>query len=269
MFNQTNLLQQLIDLAPSLRQRSDAGQTPAHPAPIEQRSEPPCTALLGVSSGTPVLLDLSSQQLRPIAVVSDSSQDTCAFMQQITRTALETEQPRPVQIALLKRASSNWNTFLNQYEDAPQMISVDTASRRSEWEAIYELTAIAEKRYQQESASFDPIIILIEDLSVLHRATSDFRLNFEWLCLYGGEVGIQMVCGFRTSEALKMGRWLRYFTTRILGRLPADHSERIGLHPNLDLSYQNGSGINFAVWNHTAWLYFQLQNDDATERNSQ
>jgi len=215
--------------------------------------------------GLPICIDLNDPQLEPIAILSDNEQaNQLLFTHLLIKLTEQQPGQNNVQFALLKRKSSHWPKLLTRAEQQGTLLNVEGINPHREWEFLYQAAEIAENRHQGTDSSEPPIILLIEDLSILANASSDFRLNFEWLIQFGSEVGIHFIVAATTRDALKLGRWLRFFTTRIIGPMPPANGHRFGLHdplPNIPRRFQH-TGTTFAVWNQTDWLHFLLKPQD-------
>ncbi|NSW53362.1 MAG: hypothetical protein HPY85_12730 [Anaerolineae bacterium] len=265
-----NLLQKIIDKVP--RPMEPALETEELPRSIlSSRGVVPLT--LGMcADGLPVRIDLADPELQPIAVISDDAQDNTLLFRHVIASLLADFQAEDVQFALLKRRATHFPDLLAAAEERGLMLSLDSIHPRREWEFLYQAAELAEQRHQGVEECRPPLVILVEDLSILGQASSDFRLNFEWLCLYGPAVGVQVVCALTSQDALRMGRWLRYFPVRILGPVSSAYSQRFGLHDPLPplprgtrfakaQGAEGAGGTVFAVWSSTEWLYFHLNRE--------
>ena len=206
-------------------------------------------------------IDLNDPQLEPIAIFSASESDNQLFFTHLLTNLIENGKDGSVQFALLKRKTSHWPQLLTRAEQNGILLNVEGITRQREWEFLYQAAEIAENRHQGIDSSEIPIILLIEDLSILAQASSDFRLNFEWLIQFGPAVGVHFITAVTTDSAIPLGRWLRFFPTRIIGPMPAATGHRLGLHdplPPIPHRFQR-SGTTFAVWNQTDWLHFLLK----------
>ena len=265
-----NIFQKLIEKVP---QYSDTTlETEALPqSPLSSRAVVPLT--LGIcDDGLPVRIDLNDPELQPIAVISEDGENNGRLFRHIIASILADHSAEDVQFALLKKRGTHFPELLSAAEERGLMLSLDSVHPRREWEFLYQAAEIAEQRHQGVEECSPPILILIEDAAVLGRASSDFRLNFEWLCMYGPMVGIQIMVAAASEDALGLGRWLRYFPVRILGPLSPDHGQRFGLHGplppmprNRRLAQSQGenghAGTTFAVWSVTEWLYFHVHSE--------
>lgn len=277
-----NILQKLIEKIPA----SEEDETTPPPMAVyaPERSAAKTHGMRDVlpitlgtcADGTPVRIDVNDPELQPMALISNSNDENTQLFGQILRNIMDEYDASDVQFALLKRRSSQWTGVLAEAEERGISLGVDTISPRSEWEFLYQASEMAEQRHQGQEALTPPLVILIEDLSVLAHASSDFRLNFEWLCMYGPAVGVHLLAAITTEDALKLGRWLRYFPVRLLGSMSAVYGQRFGLHsalPPVPRSLRGnglipGAGTVFAVWSGTDWLYFSLPRPAAARRNN-
>lgn len=267
-----NIFQKLIEKVPN--PFDEPIETQEQPRPIlSSRDVVPLT--MGMcADGLPVRIDLADPELQPMAVISDDAKDNSLLIRHILESLLADHSAESVQFALLKQRGTHFPELLSVAEERGLMLSLDSINPRREWEFLYQVSEIAEQRHQGVEDCNPPILILMEDLSVLRQASSDFRLNFEWLCLYGPAVGVQIIAALTSENALRMGRWLRYFPVRMLGPIAPVHSQRFGLHAPLPPMPSSsrfarakgddaGTGIYFAVWSNTEWLYFQVKAEDS------
>lgn len=273
-----NILQKLIEKVPNPFDSAADLQEPPRSI-LSSRDVVPLT--LGLcEDGLPVRIDLNDPELQPIAVISDDAQDNTLFFRHLLEQLLTDYGADDVQFALLKRRSSHFPELLSAAEERGLMLSLDSVHPRREWEFLYQAAEIAEQRHQGQEEIAPPLLILIEDLSILGQASSDFRLNFEWLCMYGPAVGVQVVVALSSQDALRMGRWLRYFPVRILGPVSAADSQRFGLHTPLPplprgshltklQNRETAGGTHFAVWSNTEWLYFRIQSQESQSQTVQ
>ena len=267
-----NIFQKLIERIPNPYETQTETEQSPHSI-LSTRDVVPLT--LGLcEDGLPVRIDLNDPELQPIALISDNAQDNTLLFGHILGDLLSEHNADDVQFALLKRRESHWQEQLAAAEERGLMLSLDSINPRREWEFLYQAAEIAEQRHNGDEDIHPPLLILIEDLAVLAHSSSDFRLNFEWLCLYGPPVGLHLMAALTTQDALQLGRWLRYFPVRMLGPLSPAHGERFGLHGALPASPRSGrftrsqgnsegSGTTFAVWSTTEWLYFRLNPQEA------
>jgi hypothetical protein len=270
-----NLFQKLIDKVPQFNEPYIETEVPPRSV-LSSRDVVPLT--LGLcEDGLPVRIDLNDPELQPIAVISDDAQDNAHLIRHIVASLLADHSAENVQFALLKQRGTHFPELLSAAEERGLMLSLDSIHPRREWEFLYQAAEIAEQRHQGIEDCSPPLLILMEDLSVLAHASSDFRLNFEWLCLYGPAVGVQIVAALTSQEALVMGRWLRYFPVRMLGPMSSLHSQRLGLHAPLppqprsrrlarSQGEKSSAGTYFAVWSTTEWLYFLVNPEESHDQ---
>ncbi|MEE4195686.1 MAG: hypothetical protein V2J07_10860, partial [Anaerolineae bacterium] len=222
---------------------------------------------LGVcSDGLPVRIDLNDPELEPIVAISNEVHELQQWIEHILHGLTEQRQEGEIEIALLKRRSTNLHLVTKAAEEKGLIINVHEMNPRTEWQFLFELAQRAEQRFNQQESDAPPVLILIEDLTFLKFASPDLQLTFEWLLQYGHEVGIQTMAAITCEEGYSTGRWLRYFPTRLFGSVGLEDDYHFNYYDSIPPVPQKlrYAGTTFAVWNHTHWLFFLLKNPQET-----
>ena len=218
---------------------------------------------LGVcSDNLPVRIDLNDPEFTPMLAISNEVKELQQWTEHILGSLTDQRAEGEVEVALLKRRSTNLDTVIKAAEEKGILISLYEMSPRREWEFLFEVAQRAEQRFQHRGEDSPPLLLMVEDLTFLKYSSPDLQLTFEWLLQFGHEVGIQTIAAVTCEDGYSMGRWLRYFPARVFGSI----NQQDDLHFNYadpippvprKIRYD---GTTFAVWNGTSWLFFALKN---------
>lgn len=233
------------------------------PAQTSARQQPSLPLDLGTcSDGLPVRVDLGDSNLRPLLVLSSQPAELKEFTGHLLHNLVAGHEEGEIEVALLKRRSSHFSTLIQAAQDKGLLISLAESSPRLDWEFLIELARRAEARYQLPEEIMPPILVLIEDLSFIRHAAHDIQWSFEWLLQYGAPVYVHVIAAVDCEDGAQMARWLRFFTTRLLGTLTAEQQHHFNLHSDLPVAPPTirYNGTTFAVWNNNHWLFFLLKN---------
>ena len=102
-----------------------------------------------------------------------------------------------------------------------------------------------------------PILFMIDNFEFITRTDTDVRLNFEWLCNNGPDAQIWPVFTLPTLQALEMGRWIRYFRTRVIGKMINPTAHRLSIYGGLDTTGFDPKR-QFAIRIQDQWFKFWL-----------
>lgn len=214
------------------------------------------------SDGLPVRIDLNDPALEPIIALSNEVNELQEWIEMILHHLTEQRSEGEIEIALLKRRSTNLHLVSKAAEDKGLMINLHEMNPRREWEFLFELAQRAEQRFNNQEVDAPPVLILIEDLTFLKFASPDLQLTFEWLLQFGHEVGIQTIAAITCEDGYSTGRWMRYFPTRLFGSVGLEDDYHFNFYDTIPPVPQKirYAGTTFAVWNNTHWLFFLLKN---------
>jgi hypothetical protein len=216
---------------------------------------PPQTIAIGMSAdGSPVLFDLSDPSLGAILVLAEHNESSLAFLRLILHSAMNVHAP--FKTLIISSQPDIWEVEVKPFISAGKCLGcygVDD-SQSGAW--VMRLAKRVEQRYKGRRNGA-PVIMLVDDLSFLTRADSDVRLNFEWLLSNGPQMGVWIVVALTTSNAMLVGRWVRFFHTRILGKMPAKAALRLGMYAGLQ-SDRLVEQRQYAVHIQDTWLTFWL-----------
>lgn len=214
------------------------------------------------SDGLPVRIDLNDPQLEPMIAFSNEVTELQQLVTHILHQLSEQRSEGEIEIALLKRRSTNLEHVIKAAEDKGLLINRFEMNPRREWEFLYEIAQRAEQRFTHPQQDIVPVLLLIEDLTFLKFASPDLQLTFEWLLQVGHEVGIQVIAAISCKDGYSTGRWLRYFPTRLFGKIALEDDYHFNYYDKIPPVPQKirYAGTTFAVWNGSHWLFFVLEN---------
>lgn len=260
-------LQQLFEPLPEQGYEEEYQQEPVD---FPHRTMVPLN--LGVcSDGLPVRIDLNDPELDPMLAISNEVKDIQQWVEHILHGLTEQRNEGEIEIALLKRRSTNLSVVCKAAEEKGILINLHEMSPRNPWEYLYEVAQRAEQRFEHREQEAPPLVLLIEDLTFLKFAPPDLQLTFEWLLQFGHEVGIQTIAAITCEDGYSASRWLRYFPTRIFGSVNLEDDQHFNYYDTIPPVPQKirYTGTTFAVWNNTHWLFFALKNPQETRTNQQ
>ena len=229
---------------------------------------PAATALLGISSdGLPVLFDLNDPAPGPLLILGNEGCGKVRLMQQIALSLLHNNPAEAVQISVIGHHLMRWGEVTAKARQNQAWLELSGGKKADSGEQIITAAEMTEKRYLHPGKN-PAAVIFIDDLSFIFNQNAAVQLNFEWLCKHGPQVKVWLVASLETQAALSMGRWIRYFRTRIIGEMPKQNSDRLGLFPGSGAE-DFLPGIEFAVYVRDAWLRFELPNAHLQTRESE
>jgi hypothetical protein len=224
------------------------------------RDLPPQTAVIGLCDDSlPVLFDLTDYRTGPLIVMSDDQREMTRLLQWITQTAINLNKPEQVKFIPITSNPVLWESLVDQGRQSGHLLELGSLQNSiAPGEIILQLAEMAEIRLSKPlNEDEGSVLVLMDDLHFIVEEEPDIRMNFEWLCANGPLVRIWLLSSLPTNQALTMGRWVRYFKTRILGDMPDSAFARLGLH-GCKVVGKLSSGIEYAVWIKENWLRFRL-----------
>jgi len=149
-----------------------------------------------------------------------------------------------------------WNPVIEEGRRNGHWLPGDLVKRREirEWTVL--ISELADKRLTNQEVDF-AVLMFVDDLQFITHEETYIQQNFERICKIGPGVQVWPIVSLSTNAALKMGRWIRHFRTRILGHMPVEAAARLGLHGEFDTENLE-TGTEFALWISNYWLLFGL-----------
>ncbi len=216
---------------------------------------PPKSVLMGVGMDeVPVFFDLDDPQPGPLLVLGNSLACTRDFLRVFIHSA--SRSLSQVKILVFSSQPESWSKDMARFIHEGTCLGVFGVDEPAGEEWMLRMAERTEKR-QASRRHCGHVLLLLDDLGFLLRASSEVRMNFEWLCTNGPQARIWPVVALTAAAALELGRWLRYFRTRILGHMPDAVAARLGLHAGLR-SHALYPGRQYAVRIADEWLRFWL-----------
>lgn len=209
------------------------------------------TALLGVcEDGLPVLVDLNDQNTSPVAILGDGGCGKTSLMQGFLESALHWSPSSTIQFLIIAEKHEPFERYCEEY--ASNCLGLLNPEDPQVEEALLVLT----ERIEETGFSSQAItLVFVDDLAVVRTTSCYVRNRLEQIMHQGMKARIWLLATLSTANALEMGRWLRYFRTRVLGIMPPQAAIRLGLHPGLNVQSLPPSR-QFAVFSQQQWLKF-------------
>jgi hypothetical protein len=202
------------------------------------------------------LLDLDDPQPGPVLIVGDEvdgNRDLLKLLAQSACANLSSQEIKFLVITSQPENWKNWSISLQKPERCLAILENDTPDI-GDW--IIQMAEQVEQRFTSRNPS-PPVLLLIDGLDLVSRSESDVQLNFEWLCQNATGAQVWPVATLPTGMALEMGRWIRHFHTRLIGKMPNRTAVRLGLSSGLD-SEGLVASRQFAVRIQDGWINFWL-----------
>ncbi|MCB2209406.1 hypothetical protein KQH62_00805 [bacterium] len=219
--------------------------------PVPDRS-----ILLGrCTDGLPFLMELGDPTLGAILIGCEAGHGKTHQLQVIVESAMRTQSPRHLQVAVLTLNPSEWAS--SREGTAAKFLRGLSAwhDPRAE-ELLAELTALAEARRDGERTGAD-VLLILDDLNAAEDLGWEAQVNLRWLLEYGAQSGIWPVATLNADLVSDQRYWVDTFRTRILGKI---HNAKNAA------TLANREGINtadllpgtFKIWTGSAWLKYTL-----------
>lgn len=243
-----------VKMSPNWTAASESGE--AKFLPLEEflqqfESVPEESALLGVcEDGLPVLVDLRDQSSFPLAILGDAGCGKTCLMQGLLESSLRWSQVSPIEFLMIAENIASYRRYCEKF--APSCLGLYEPEDPKAEDALLTLTE------KIDEAGISPqriTLVFLDDLAAIRRAGLNFCNRLGQILREGATANIGLITAVSTPDALKLGRWLRFFRTRVLGAMSLDAAVRLGLYPGLDA--QNLSpNRQFAVFTQGQWLRF-------------
>lgn len=218
---------------------------------------PAKTAAVGLcEDGLPVLFDLSDARTGPLLITGEEGSGKTRLLQNLLRTLVNANAASTVQYLIIAARPEEYDTLAGQGLRTGHCQGLYGPDEPEAAEAILRLAELAEKRYQERRPA-PAILLVIDGLESITAFEEGIASNFEWLVKNGPAVQVWPVGALSTAAALTMKPWIRYFRTRLVGHMPGNAAERLGLPPQAAVeTLQNGRQFTVRVGG--KWLKFWL-----------
>ena len=212
---------------------------------------------IGVTDAArPLLLDLDDPQPGPILISGDNTTANRELLKVLAHSACANLSVGEIKFLVITSQPEDWKGWPGSLQKPERCLAVLEKGSPDLGDWIIQLAEQVEQRFNRRQASA-PILLLIDGLELISRAESDVQLNFEWLCQNAPGAQVWPVATLPTGLALEMGRWIRHFHTRLIGKMPNRAAARLGLSSGLD-SEGLVDGRQFAVRIQDEWINFWL-----------
>ncbi len=218
---------------------------------------PKFTLPIGVNEDcNPVLFDLKDPRPGPILIVADEPQAGTNFLRLLACAIDASQSASETKFMVISPQPELWREWIGTLAAPDCCLGVLNSqdSEADEW--IIRLAERVEQRLNGRHMN-GPILFLIDNFSFITQTDTDVRLNFEWLCSNGPEVQVWPVFTLPTLQALDMGRWIRYFRTRVIGKMANPAAARLSIHGGLATGDYDPAR-QFAIRVQDGWLRFWL-----------
>jgi hypothetical protein len=243
--------------------RTEAGECPAPAAMnltqflLRFNRLPKLTLPIGINEEcNPVLFDLTDPRPGPILVLGDEPKSNTNFLRLLVSAIDASEDSSDTKFMVISSQPEQWNAWVGALKVPECCLGVLSSEDGEADEWVIRLAERVEQRLNGRRMN-SPILFMIDNFDFITHTDTDVRLNFEWLCSNGPEAQIWPVFTLPTLQALEMGRWIRYFRTRVIGKMTNPAATRLNIYGGLDTG-EFESGRQFAIRVQDRWLKFWL-----------
>jgi hypothetical protein len=217
---------------------------------------PARSILLGrCTDGLPFLMELGNPTLGAILIGCEAGHGKTHQLQVIAESAMRTQSPRHLQVAVLTLNPSEWVS--SQEGTAAKFLRGLSAWYDPQAEGLLaELTALAEARREGQRTGAD-VLLILDDLNAAEDLGWEAQVNLRWLLEYGAQSGIWPVASLNAGLATDLRYWVDPFRTRILGKVNEPELAEI-LANREDINTADLLPGAFKIWTGSAWLKYTL-----------
>jgi hypothetical protein len=218
---------------------------------------PKLTLPIGIDEDcNPVLFDLRDPRPGPILVLGDGPDGNTNFLRLLASAIDASQDAADTKFMVISSQPEQWNSWIGALKIPECCLGVLSSEGGEADEWVIRLAERVEQRLNGRRMN-GPILFLIDDFNFITHRDTDVRLNFEWLCSNGPEAQIWPVFTLPTLKALEMGRWIRYFRTRVIGKMADTAAARLSIYGDLDTG-EFDPWRQFAIRVQDRWLKFWL-----------
>jgi len=220
-------------------------------------SLPKLTLPIGINEDcNPVLFDLKDPRPGPILVMGDEPQGNTNFLRLLACAVDANETAPETKFMVISSQPEQWNEWIAALKVPECCLGVLSSEDGEADEWVIRLAERVEQRLAGRHMN-GPILFMIDNFEFITHTDTDVRLNFEWLCNNGPDAQIWPIFTLPTLQALEMGRWIRYFRTRVIGKMANPAAGRLTIYGDLDTA-EFDSNRQFAIRIQDRWLKFWL-----------
>jgi hypothetical protein len=218
---------------------------------------PKFTLPIGINEDcNPVLFDLKDPRPGPILVLGDEPEANTRFLRLMVSAIDAREDAPDIKFMVISSQPEQWAEWIGalRVPDCCLGLLSSLDGEADEW--VIRLAERVEQRLNGRHMN-GPIVFMIDNFNFIAHTDTDVRLNFEWLCSNGPEAQIWPVFTLPTLQALEMGRWIRYFRTRVMGKMANQAAARLSIYGGLQTDDFDPER-QFAIRVQDRWLKFWL-----------
>lgn len=235
---------------------------------------PKYTLPIGINEDcNPVLFDLKDPRPGPILVIGDEPEANTRFLRLMVSAIDAREDAPDTKFMVISSQPEQWAEWIGALRVPDCCLGLLSSQDGEADEWVIRLAERVEQRLNGRHMN-GPIVFMIDNFNFITHTDTDVRLNFEWLCSNGPEAQIWPVFTLPTLQALEMGRWIRYFRTRVMGKMANQAAARLSIYGGLQTDDFDPER-QFAIRVQDRWLkfwlpVFDLESDpDSTEEVEQ
>ena len=218
---------------------------------------PKLTLPIGIDEDcNPVLFDLKDPRPGPILVIGDELTGNTNFLRLLVSVIDASKDALDTKCMVISPQPEQWYEWIGALKVPECCLGVLSSEDGEADEWVIRLAERVEQRLNGRRMN-GPILFMIDNFDFITHTDTDVRLNFEWLCSNGPEAQIWPVFTLPTLQALEMGRWIRYFRTRVIGKMANPASARLSIYGGLETG-EFDAERQFAIRVQDRWLKFWL-----------